>query len=176
MTLGVPGDVEKPLVSVQGAEDREGVVGGERFEGLVGGAGGFEGAGAELFKRGEDLLGWEFAFGADFDGGLRFAGAGGHDAFEELGFALGLGFPLGVGGGGESAFDVLVEPGFGAHDVFGDEGDGPAFGTGLEVPLFGSEVLGGGAELGAGVFEEGDELLAFVVGDLGIGGEQGNRS
>jgi len=105
----------------------------------------------------EEIFGGGAAFDEVIDGGLRRAETvGGLDGFGslEFGFALrDVGDDAGVDGGDVTAgngrgfhdagFDGAADVVLSGGDVFHAFGDGPAVGSGFEVPLGGGEALGG---------------------------------
>src|SRR5208283_5266397 len=138
----------------------------------------------------QKFLGGGAAFHKMLDGGFgRAISIGGLDRFGSLDFGFARGNVFDDGGvdgndvttGDGRGFhyavgDVLADEIFGGSDVLHTFGDGPAIGTGLEIPLGGGEALGGVEDVLFGGFEVFEGFVFFGLGEfLGADGECGQE-
>jgi hypothetical protein len=135
----------------------------------------------------EESFGCGAAFDEVVDGGLRRAEAvGGLYRFGRLDFVLALGDvgddpgvncgDVAAWDGGsfhDTGFDQAADVVFGGGDVFHAFGDGPAIGSGFEVPLGGGEAPGSVEDVFFSGFEICESFVFFGWGNfLGAGGER----
>jgi len=128
----------------------------------------------------EERFGCGAAFDEVIDGGLRGTEAiGGLDGFGGLDFVFALGnvrddacvnggdIAAGNGRGFHDAgFDQATDVVFGGGDVFHTFGNGPAVGSGFEVPLRGRETPGSVEDVFLGGLEIGEGLIFLGWGDI----------
>ena len=95
-----------------------------------------------------------------------------HDSLDELGLALGLLLPVGIGGRGHGFFHEIEQHGLGQHDVLGGLADRPALGRRFPFPLLVGDAVDGGEKLFVRFSQPVEDLGSFFGTHMGIGSDQ----